>query len=575
MNTKTAMESVMMLRDPAVVMDPYRLGAMHQTRLSFVRTLLHKMASERWTVKRVRWDISPDGFGTAVYELLTPNGVYQLVVFSTAIADDERNDRVIAEKWDVTMALVKGQASDADLDRLRQNVPLQEAGRNTTQVLVLSRANKSVRVFEHLIDSLAAGHQPNVQEIASVGYILRTTAVYGNGKFGIADFETLGENPDFRLSFSAQMCAVYILREFSLDWVHFLASQKGGEKAVTLSPVLQRYIGVGNATGLGMAPYLIRHPRIVDNWLTQREMALAAVLQQPVCEHSTARVLTLLTKARKHLTEVVTIDDSQRELNARSVEEIPALGQDIVALSASNRDWKQVLNMAGQYSLETQEVLIACLLETFPDIVDPFAEGMNTDESLSLTPGIKVSAMLSLLETRYRWALDIDFSQPENQYWFWYRSQDKEEPRMAVRGEEPGEEKELALDVGRQVSRLYQALKKVEPQMSLAEFLLENIGLRTIARRAWTLGNQPMGDIQINVLGKDVLPMHLLRCKLAMFGATKFDPRSARWVRVTLFQGAPTFEELSRGEDTDTWLFPILSNNRVQEESGSKQGEKV
>ncbi|EOD79485.1 hypothetical protein D515_01279 [Grimontia indica] len=567
MNAKTAMESVTMLRDPAVVMDPYRLGAMHQTRLSFVRSLLRKMESEQWKIECVQWDIAAEGFGTAVYELLTPNGVYQLVVFSTAIADEERNDRVIAEKWDVTMALVKGRVDQRELDRLRQNVPLQEAGRNTTQVLVLSRANKSVRVFEHLIDALSVGQQPNAQEIANVGYILRTTAVYGNGKFGIADFETLNENPDFRLSFSAQMCAVYMLREFSLDWVHFLAKQKGGVHATTLSPELQRYIGVGNATGLGMAPYLIRHPRVVDNWLTHREMALAAVSQQSVCEKSAVRVLSLLHKARKHLKEVVTIDAHQKGLNAQSVDELPSLEQDIVMLSSDGSYWVDAISTAEKYSFETQEILVTCLLETFPDIVDPFCNEMNADESLSLTPGIKVSTMISLLETRYRWALEIDFSEADNQYWFWYRSQDKEEPRMAVRGEEPGEEKELGLDVGRQASRFYHSLKQVDSSTSLAEFLLENTRFRMIARRIWTLGNCPMGDIQINVLAKNVLPMHLLRCKLSMFGATKFDPRSDRWVRVTLFQGAPIFAELGNGADTDSWLFPVLTSSSEHREA--------
>ena len=126
--------------------------------------------------------------------------------------------------------------------------------------LVLARANKSVRVFEHLVSSLAQGEQPDPQQLANVGYILRTTAVYGNGKFGIADFKLLEDNPDFHQSFSAQMCAVYLLREFSLDWIHYLAKQQGGEKATTLHRSLQRYLGVGNATGLGMAPYLINHP---------------------------------------------------------------------------------------------------------------------------------------------------------------------------------------------------------------------------------------------------------------------------------------------------------------------------
>ena len=63
-----------------------------------------------------------------------------------------------------------------------------------------------------------------------------------------------------------------------------------------------------------------------------------------------------------------------------------------------------------------------------------------------------------------------------------------------------------------------------------------------------------MGDIQMNVLHQDSPPMHLLRCKLAMFGATKFDPRSDRWVRVTFFQGAPLLDEIHQ----DEWVFPIL-----------------
>ncbi|NMV42399.1 hypothetical protein HKB00_00695, partial [Vibrio parahaemolyticus] len=105
----------------------------------------------------------------------------------------------------------------------------QEAGRNPNNVLVLARANKSVRVFEHIVNALSKGKQPEPKELAEVGYILRTTAVYGNGKFGIADFKLMENNPDFSQSFSAQMCAVYMLREFSLDWVHFLALQKGGE----------------------------------------------------------------------------------------------------------------------------------------------------------------------------------------------------------------------------------------------------------------------------------------------------------------------------------------------------------
>lgn len=166
--------------------------------------------------------------------------------------------------YQVQIRLVLGEVPDELLEQLRANVPLQEAGRNSNKVIVLARANKSMRVFEHIVDSLASGNQPKPEVLAQVGYILRTTAVYGNGKFGIHDFKPLEKTIDFGQSFSAQMCAVYLLRQFSLDLVDFLAKNRGGETAVGLHPKLQRYLGVGNATGLGMAPYLINHPCIVD-----------------------------------------------------------------------------------------------------------------------------------------------------------------------------------------------------------------------------------------------------------------------------------------------------------------------
>jgi hypothetical protein len=71
-----------------------------------------------------------------------------------------------------------------------------------------------------------------------------------------------------------------------------------------------------------------------------------------------------------------------------------------------------------------------------------------------------------------------------------------------------------------------------------------------------------MGDIQMNLLHKQSLPIHLLRCKLAIFGATKFDPRSDRWVRVTFFQGAPLLDEIGDENYQDNWIFPLLPSEQ-------------
>ena len=53
----------------------------------------------------------------------------------------------------------------------------------------------------------------------------------------------------------------------------------------------------------------------------------------------------------------------------------------------------------------------------------------------------------------------------------------------------------------------------------------------------------------------------MLRCKLAFFGASKFDPKSDRWTRITLFQGAPIASEfISVNKNYDDWSFATLPN---------------
>lgn len=544
------------LRSPDVVMNSERLGAMHQTRISFARTLLRKIDQENWSLSTQLWDLDPDGYGQVIYRLKTPEHIYHLVVFCNQIADEERNDRVIAEKWDVTFALVSGEVSDELLATLKANVPLQEAGRCPNAVMVLARANKSVRVFEHIVSTLASGQQPDPDVLAQVGYILRTTAVYGNGKFGIYDFKPLDHSEDFNQSFRAQMCAVYLIREFSLDWVDYLAKQKGGQQAVSLNPEIKRYLGIGNATGLGMAPYLINHPCVVDQWLSIREGALQAVLVCDMESEKAQQFSSLMQRAIQHFSEVVTINERQSILNHAVVNELTTLQNKLISEFAACTTWADFLHRNEHLSFESQEVIISCMMELYPERVDGFAGQVNADERLSLPSGKLVQDLIAVLETRYQWAINIDFAAAENVYWFWYRSENKEEPRMGVRGQEQGDDKEFLLDIARQANSLYLALQQADPQQLLSEFMLTRPKYRSIARRVWTMGHKKLGDIQINVLQKTALPMHLLRCKLSMFGATKFDPRSDRWVRITLFQGAPLFNEVH----SDEWLFPLLPN---------------
>ena len=46
----------------------------------------------------------------------------------------------------------------------------------------------------------------------------------------------------------------------------------------------------------------------------------------------------------------------------------------------------------------------------------------------------------------------------------------------------------------------------------------------------------------------------MLRAKLSFFGATRFDPRSDRWVRICMFAGAPYPADLCSAT-ADRWVY--------------------
>ena len=160
---------------------------MFPTRLSFLRTLCVDLARETVQVQRPVWQMDADGFGHAVYSVRLGGYDYSLVAISTDLPPELRTDRVIATAWDSAYVLYDGIPNADEIARIVKSAPKQEAARFTSKDLVLSRANKSVRLFQHVTDALKAGTQPDEKMVRDVGYLMRTTAVYGNGKFGIAD----------------------------------------------------------------------------------------------------------------------------------------------------------------------------------------------------------------------------------------------------------------------------------------------------------------------------------------------------------------------------------------------------
>ncbi|MEM8861539.1 MAG: hypothetical protein AAGD96_24715 [Chloroflexota bacterium] len=558
----------MLLRPPSTVMKLSRLGAFHQTRISFVRSLMRKVMAEQWHIERTRWDLNGDGFGTAVYTVKAGKENYSVVFFSNYIPDEKRTDRVIAEEWDVAFVLCEGVVTDVQIEELRQNVPKQEVGRYLPYVLVLSRANKSTRNFSAVLDALSVGQQPDPAQLAKVGYLYRTTAVYGNGKFGVADFAKLQYTQAFNVTFRAQMFAVWMVRQFSLDQVNYLAKVKNPAGAVELAPEIARYMGVGNATGLGMAPFIVSHPALLHQWVSVRESAIATVVQQGEMTAKVGqRFWRLVARARQHVAEIETVHEVQAQRNATMLAELAELlGRQAVDPELAGLSWQDVLAWSAAYSEETQEVINSVLLELYPDLVNPLAEELNCLENYQLEPAMPLSQLKAVISQNYGWALDIDFRERLPNQWFWYSSADKEEPRLGNRFEEPGQEKERPLTIARDITCLYAGINNFLDQNAAAtviDYLMANPTERGLIKRIQSLASKPYAEIQDNLIDAACMPIDLLRCKLSFFGASKFDPRSNLWVRITLFQGAPLVSDIGEPFDDD-WFWPVAPKGELQ-----------
>lgn len=537
------------LRPPGQVMRLSRMGSMFPTRLSFLRTLTRFLAAENAQVTRHVWQMCPDGYGHAVYCVTLGGYTYSLVAVSTQLAPEERTDRVIATAWDTAYVLYDGVPDADEIARICSAAPKQEAARFTERDLVLSRANKSVRLFAHVVERLRAGQQPDAAMVRQIGYLMRTTAVYGNGKFGIADRAVIETRPGLSGPFMAEMLTVWLIRHFTHELVEHVGQG-------TLDRRLKRHLGIGNSTGLGMAPFLVTHPVLLNNWMLARETALARVRAVPRLDAaSVQRLHDLATRAAQHLSEWQ-VPDTQHQQR----------------IDGLMRDWARVLdwltpeNMMAEHAIEAllswssdqtedvQELTVALVIELFPDLVDGLTECMADPIGPMAALPRDTNALRDAIEAHFAWALQLDYAAPDQCQQFWYVSAAKQEPRLGNRFAEAGAELESPLDIARRIRALYDDLPS-EP-VGICAFLERQPAHFLAVSRAGLADHYPYAEIRDNLIAESCLPIDMLRCKLSFFGASKFDPKSDRWTRITLCQGAPLADELDAR--ADDWWLPVF-----------------
>ncbi len=547
------------LRKPEFVMKLDRLGSYHQSKLSFLRSFVREFKDWNFQIKELELD--KEGYGHGVYIVQKGEKQYSLVCFSNHLDDSDRSDRVIATQWDASFVLFDGLPTKHDILRLKANVPLQEQGRVTEKELCLSRANKSVRVFQHVVDCLSKGKQPDTKLLYKVGYLYRTTAVYGSGKFGLADRIKIQDRDELKGPFRLEMMLVYLARQFTFDMVNHVAHHRSPSMAVKLDDEIARNLGIGNSTGLGMAPFIVNHPALLNQWIEAKEKALQAIRSLPsILEIDKNNFQSYLTIVQENIKYWKTDSDYQIKKNDQLMKDLLKFQNYFMEINLEDFFWNKVYEWAEKNTqAECCEFIVSLMMEVYPDIVEPLSCQMSIDEEVyfDFDTSRSIQEILQLIEKQYKWLLNIDFEQKDNMFNFWYYSKNKQEPRMSDRFSEEGADLELPLAIARDIYYLYQDLKSENSSNDLGNYLIKNQEYRHVLRRIFICEKLPYSEIQDNTISKSLIPVDMLRLKLSFFGATRFDPRSDRWVRITMYQGAPLMKEI--GHSDDTWSYKKIA----------------
>ena len=545
------------LRDPNIIMKLSRLGSFHQSKLSFLRSFLNEF--KHWEYKKDLFILDNKGFGEAVYSFKKKKRVYSLVCFANKSEDNERSDRVIATKWDAAFTLYDGVPSKQDIERLKNEVPKQEVGRLSYKELTLSRANKSVRVFDHVVESLSNGVQPNLDLIEKVGYLYRTTAVYGSGKFGLADRFRIKNREEINGPFRLEMMLVYLVRQFTFDQVNHVAKKKNLKKAVKLDPKICKNLGIGNSTGLGMAPFIVNHPTLLNNWILCREKALKQIREIKKVEIKDS---ILFIDCVKNSIKNITSWNTESEYQQNKIKSLLKNVRKFLNFVENkfnfeiNYPFNEIYMWLEKETCdECIEYIVSIMMEPYNKIVEPLVKKMSSEEEkyFNIPTDRTVKDLRAIIKRKYPNVLVINFKKKENYKKFWFISKNKEEPRLADRFQEQGSDLEQPLAIARDIRKLYDKLLISRDSLTIDKFLIDNSDLRHVVRRAFIIEKFPYSEIQDNTIGEKIFPIDMLRLKLSFFGALKFDPRSDKWLRICMFQGAPLPSELNNYDEQ--WVY--------------------
>ncbi len=552
------------IRPPEEVCTAEALSANKASALSFVRALVRRMAREKWKIETAIWELDEEGRGTAAYRIETAERPLHFVIYSDNLPDDQKSERIVGLCYDGVGYVGQGEIDRDRVAHLKKESENFVLGRADNTVVGFTRMNRSSSAFNTAVEALAAGCQPHLPG----GYLLRNNGFWGNGRHGTAIYPSFAPEHPLSHPYSGEMMTLYMWRHFANDLVEHAARVQSPD-AASLSPVLKRHLGMGNASGLGMVPFVIAHPKRIHAWVVMRELAIAHALGETVTSGA-SEVARLRDLVRRCIAYFTLHDRTGKGMYVPS----SAVRVDLVRISETLNKFAETGAMLGAEAIrpwqplvawaratlnrESVEVLHSLLIELYPNRAFEIAKLASApgDYRSDVDPAMTLGALAALIRRNYAWALDLDVTSPEACHHFWYYSEENVEPRLGERGVDPGDDREAFVDVPGAVQALLSKLESLPSERTVAEFLLGHPEHRFMTERVQSLAELPYGEVRGHVSHRDFQACDLIRFALSLLGMEDFDPRSSLWVRGTFLQGAPIAEDLAAGIEGD-WIYPL------------------
>ncbi len=550
------------MRPPDLCMTPVAMSAMKSTRTSFARVLARHMIRDRWRIVGREFNCDAEGDGRAIYDISI--GAHRLTYIARMFRWDgvekvgRRSDGAYR---DMCGAIFVGTPDERRIAEEFAVLETRDAdtARSRGDVTGWTPANRSVRFFDHVVDQLAAGQQPDPAVIGSgAGYLLRNGGYLGSGRYGTLSVEGYPAGHPLSHPFFGDLFGLLLVRQVSIDMVEAIAAARS-PNAVRLTPEIARYIGVGNSSGQGMCVALQRWPHWVATWMVVRELSLAYAKAQPVASQA-PRMLALLDRAIDYYASVQVPND-----------ELIVPHHVIVTNLTSIRDWVADVPRVGPAMVwgtlaarataavdaETAEQFHALLIECYPEFADAAADYLPIGAARvrDVQPEMSVAVLRRLLHDGYGWALRMDLGNSEARRHFWYHSADNGEQRRGDRGVDPHEEFESFIDHVGMTQRLAALLTAYDDDAPVAEIIADQPDIAYAISRVQYLAGLPYSEIRGNLGSADFLPSQLIRFFLACLGMECGNPLSIRYVRGVFFQGMRLPHEIAAGTQDD-WALP-------------------